>query len=163
ASSLAGPRAMRSLGDLSPPSPARGAPTASSPSAFDLSRLPADEETMDSSLMELLPSVVEHRTLEDYLVAGRKWDPRQAAAVLAEIAEAVEVLHGRKRIHGDLSPAEIPMHDEGHSAVMPLPDRWLRSTQRPRAEVFSVTPYTAPERLKDPTGPLGPPVDVYSL
>jgi Ca-activated chloride channel family protein len=123
----------------------------------------SDGEVVDSFLMEAESPAAPAPTLKDYLGGGRAWAPRDAASLVAQLAEAVQMLHDQGFVHGELSPSKIPMGDGKHPSLSPIPDDWRRPAGRAESEPHVVTPYTAPERFGNAAVALGPVVDIYSL
>jgi serine/threonine-protein kinase len=120
-------------------------------------------EVVESFLMDAESPVAPAPTLKDHLDDGRAWAPRDAASLVAQIAEAVQMLHDQGFVHGELSPSKIPMGDGKHPSLSPIPDDWRRPAGRAEGEPHVVTPYTAPERFGNAAVALGPAVDIYSL
>ena len=94
--------------------------------------------------------------------------PREAAALLAEVAEAVAYAHGRGVIHRDLKPSNILIGPDGRprvadfglAKVLDLPaDAGLTAT----GEVLGTPGYMPPEQARGEIARIGPPSDVYSL
>lgn len=111
----------------------------------------------------LPPAPVGDRTLDDNLVAARKWDPRDAADLVARVADAVQRLHVLGFVHGELSPSGIVMDGQGVPSVSPPLGGWHLLERRSRGLGHLISPYSAPERLGTPSGRPLPLVDIYSL
>jgi serine/threonine-protein kinase len=99
-----------------------------------------------------------------------------ALQIGAEIAEALEVAHGRGIIHRDLKPSNILLGGEGHAKVLDFGlARWLPEFQDTRTDVPMDTSstlhsegtapgtpaYMAPEQLR--RSPATPQSDIFSL
>jgi Ca-activated chloride channel family protein len=149
--------------ESSPPPPSRPAPSRVRRAESPVPPPPAANEMIDALCSKMPPLSPQAPTLEEQLAAGRRRAPRRAADIVAQIAEALQILHEQDLIHGDLSPSQVPMRDEDHAAVSPIPERWIHLANRPSKHALPVGPYTAPERLGGATDPLHPQVDVYSL
>ena len=120
-------------------------------------------------------------SLEDYFEqAGGRISPRDAAEVIASLAEAVEHAHGRGILHRDINPTNILLdvdpEDVDELALTPgrlgdvakLVDFGLAKNlesgdDETRTGIMLGTPaYTAPELVLEKTD-IGPTADVYSL
>ncbi len=87
------------------------------------------------------------------LLIGPKMDIREAATLIAEVAEELQRLHDRNRVHGAIEPSNIRLEVGGHPS---LPDV---SPSAPAAFVN----YSAPEQLRSPGGPHHRAGDIYAL
>ena len=56
--------------------------------------------------------LVEGQTLADRLRSGGRMDPREAAALVAELAEALHLAHERGLVHGEINPSNILLSDK---------------------------------------------------
>jgi hypothetical protein len=109
---------------------------------------------------------VEGRSLAERLEAGHFADCRAAAALVRQVADALDAVHARGLVHRDLKPGNILL-DTGGRAL--LTDFGLaRPLQAAEAltvagELVGTPAYMAPEQLKPDAGAVGPWTDVYSL
>ncbi len=151
----------RSFDAASPPPPAMAPPRV----VLSPDRPVSDYDAIETVdfLMASPVSAAGRLTLEGFMPVGRAWAPRDAATLVAAVAETVQKLHDQGFVHGDLSPSEIPMDDEKCPGLSRIPDGWRRPARRPEGEPLVITAYTAPDRIGNPTGILPPGVDVYSL
>jgi serine/threonine-protein kinase len=108
---------------------------------------------------------VEGTTLAERLAAG-PLPPREAAALLAPICDAIHFAHGRGILHRDLKPSNIliDLGGQPHVTDFGLAKRVTGDSQITRSGAILGTPsYMAPEQAAGNRGQLGPASDVYSL
>jgi serine/threonine-protein kinase len=96
--------------------------------------------------MELLPG----RTLQAFLAANGPMAPRQAAAVVAQIGEALDFAHSKGVVHRDLKPSNIMLLHDGTAKVMDFGiARAMRFDGLTATGAFLGTPdYVAPEVIE---------------
>jgi tetratricopeptide (TPR) repeat protein len=99
-------------------------------------------------------------------IRGAPYSARQAATLMATLAEAVEAAHQCGILHRDLKPGNILVTADGTPKVTDFGlARWLDGRD---GLTFSATPvgtpsYMAPERAKEDKLATGPVSDVYAL
>ncbi len=107
-------------------------------------------------------------SLSTRLAAG-PLPPRQAAALVAELARAVEHLHGLGILHRDLKPANVLVEPDGRPRLVDLGIAFETGAVRltHTGEVIGTPTSMAPEQVQGPArkepAVLGPTVDVYGL
>lgn len=108
---------------------------------------------------------VEGVTLASRLAEG-PIPPREAAALLAPICDAIHFAHERGILHRDLKPSNILIDVDGrpHVTDFGLAKRVESDAQLTRSGAVLGTPcYMAPEQAAGNRGQLSPASDVYSL
>jgi hypothetical protein len=91
----------------------------------------------------LVLELVEGPTLADRIALG-PIEPREAAAIAKQIAEALEAAHERGIIHRDLKPANIKIGDDG---VVKVLDFGLAKALDPRSSIESQDPANSPTMM----------------
>jgi Protein kinase domain/PEGA domain len=109
--------------------------------------------------MELVPG----ETLLAYLQREHSAEPRFAARVVAQVAEGLDLAHGKGVVHRDLKPSNIMLLPDGTAHVM---DFGIARAQRfdtlTATSAFMGTPhYVAPEMIEGPGAE--PRSDLYAL
>jgi tRNA A-37 threonylcarbamoyl transferase component Bud32 len=99
-------------------------------------------------------------------LTGTPLPPREAAGLLETVARAVEVAHGRRILHRDLTPANVLLGVDGTPKISDFGLAKLLSggQQLTQTEAIMGTPsYMAPEQAEGKARELTPACDVYAL
>jgi formylglycine-generating enzyme required for sulfatase activity/tRNA A-37 threonylcarbamoyl transferase component Bud32 len=113
----------------------------------------------------LVSDFVEGITLADHLFAKRP-TPREAAELLAEVAEALHFAHERGVVHRDVKPSNIMLGRDGRPLVMDfgLAKREAGEiTMTLEGQVLGTPAYMAPEQARGEGHLVDGRADVYSL
>jgi WD40 repeat protein/tRNA A-37 threonylcarbamoyl transferase component Bud32 len=108
---------------------------------------------------------VEGQSLSQRLAEG-PLPPREAAALLIKVAEAIAYAHSRSVIHRDLKPGNILLDRHGHPRVTDFglakkleADSGLTGS----GQIMGTPSYMPPEQAGGNRGAIGPVADVYAL
>ncbi len=102
-------------------------------------------------------------TLREWLRSAGRIAFREAAMLVAELAEALQLAHEQGLVHGDLKPEHILLGEDGQTRVFDFGELPLRATDG-RALSLSGTPaYMAPERCRGEVGLGDTQSEVYAL
>jgi WD40 repeat protein len=108
---------------------------------------------------------VEGQSLAQRL-AGGPLPPREAAAVVAKVAEAIDYAHQHGVIHRDLKPGNILLDPQGNPRVTDFGlakklegDSGLTGS----GQIMGTPSYMPPEQAGGTRGEVGPPADIYAL
>src|SRR5262249_28605775 len=121
---------------------------------------PAPRHDRPFLVMEYPPGV----HLEQY-AATRRLPPRAAAALVAELARVVDLLHRRGIVHQDIKPRNILIDAAGRPRLLDFGlarrhDAWSDGPDEPSGGTLMDM---APEQARDESGRLGPPGDTFAL
>lgn len=102
---------------------------------------------------------------------GRPWHPRDAAAIVAALAQAVEYAHLNHVVHRDLKPSNLLVAADSTPLDVKIADFGLAkifrdtpaSHETKSGMVLGTPSYMAPEQAGGQTSRIGPPTDIYAL
>ncbi|HZW33164.1 MAG TPA: serine/threonine-protein kinase, partial [Isosphaeraceae bacterium] len=125
--------------------------------------VPILEVDTSEEMVRIVTPLVEGRTLEERLRLSGRMDPREAAALVAELAEALQLAHQQGLIHGDVTPSNILLGDDGHPRLLGFGATPPGSSDSGVTRLLGTPAYLAPERVRARPAPADALSDVYSL
>ncbi len=124
-----------------------------------------DSGQTEDGVCFLVSEFIEGETLERRLLS-ETYQPRQAAELTAELADALAYAHRHNVIHRDIKPSNIIIDHEGHPHVADfglakqlVPDRTISSEGR----VMGTPAYMSPEQARGLAEAVHAPRDIYGL
>lgn len=118
----------------------------------------------DDGTQFIVMEFIEGRTLADFLAAGRRPTPVQAAEISQKICSALAAAHAQGVIHRDIKPGNVMVTREGTVKVMDFGIARMTSgveTAPQTSAVLGTASYLSPEQAQG--GPVDARTDVYSL
>ncbi|MEQ1690833.1 MAG: protein kinase [Gemmatimonas sp.] len=108
----------------------------------------AYDDVGDDALIAM--ELVEGQTLADVLALGHRWAPRDAAFLLAQIADGVAAAHSLGIVHRDLKPGNVMITTDGRCKVLDFGIAKATSADIAAAvsrTTFGTVQYMAPEQV----------------
>ena len=102
----------------------------------------------------------------DKKLAGNPQPPRQAAALVEKLAQAMDYAHDRHIIHRDLKPANILLTTDGEPKITDFGLAKCLDSEDMHTQsgaIMGTPSYMAPEQAHGRTKEIGPAADIYSL
>jgi serine/threonine protein kinase len=102
-------------------------------------------------------------SLRDLLNRGAQLPVPRAVSIVAQVADALELLHRERIIHGDIKPDNVLLDHDGNAKLVDFGIAHLATASGglPTDSLGGSVPYLAPEQLQD--GRADSRSDVYSL
>jgi WD40 repeat protein len=96
---------------------------------------------------------------------GTPLPPREAVALVEQLARAMHAAHQKGVVHRDLKPANVLLADDGTPKVTDfgLAKKLDEAGQTATGSVMGTPSYMAPEQAGGKSGEIGPAADVYAL
>lgn len=122
-----------------------------------------DAGEIDGTFYVTMAEVPGH-PLSEYVQPGEQVSKRHAARLVRKLALALEAVHRKGIVHGNLKPSNVLIDRERHEPVvtdfgLPLPDAAASDDEQARQRMLL---YAAPELVRDETA-RQPAADIYSL
>ncbi|MEU5957758.1 PQQ-binding-like beta-propeller repeat protein [Streptomyces sp. NPDC047525] len=130
--------------------------------AHTLGRLPHFPELVDAGELWFATAYVLGPSLADAVSAYGPWPEPAVRALAAELATALEALHGAGYVHRDLKPSNVLLTPAGPRLIdLGLAQATGAQPLTAPGELPGTPAYMAPEQTTG--GRVGPPCDVYAL
>ncbi len=104
-------------------------------------------------------------TLADAIARDGRIEPRRAATLVREVAEALDHAHAHGIIHRDVKPQNVIIDRDGGSHLTDFGvarDVTAGADLTATGQLLGTPAYVAPEQLRGERGSAGPPADVYA-
>ncbi len=118
----------------------------------------------DDGTQYIVMEFIEGRTLADFLAAGRRPTPVQAAEISQKICGALAAAHAQGVIHRDIKPGNVMVTRDGTVKVMDFGIARITTgveTAPQTSAVLGTASYLSPEQAQG--GPVDARTDIYSL
>jgi WD40 repeat protein/tetratricopeptide (TPR) repeat protein len=101
----------------------------------------------------------------DKKLAGTPLPPKEAAAIVGTLAQAMQAAHDRGVVHRDLKPANVLLAEDGTPKITDfgLAKKLDEAGRTATGAVMGTPSYMAPEQAGGKRGQVGPAADVYAL
>ncbi|HHL39818.1 MAG TPA: CHASE2 domain-containing protein [Deltaproteobacteria bacterium] len=103
----------------------------------------------DSGLAYIAMELIEGRELDKWIKGGKRLPVKEALAVAAKVADALDYAHSKGIVHRDIKPANIMVTKNGVIKVMDFGIAHVQSSTQTKTGVVLGTPsYMSPEQVE---------------
>jgi hypothetical protein len=125
--------------------------------------LPALDMGYSGDSFWLIMPLVAGQSLSERLRSAGRMPFREAAGLVAELAEALVLAHAQGLVHGDLKPDHILLGADGQTRMLDFGELPLRATDSGPQSIVGTPAYMAPERIRGEVGLSDTQCEVYAL
>ena len=125
--------------------------------------VPILEVDQGDGWLQIISQAVSGRTLSERMASEKRMDPREAAGLVATLAEALHLLHQKGFVHGDFCQSNILMGGDGHPRLLGVTKSLITSMRSQPEAISWPLNCTPPELLRGEHPVPGPRWDVYGL
>ena len=125
--------------------------------------VPAIEMGHSGDSIWLIMPFIAGKTLRQRLRSGRRIPSREAAALVAELAEALQLAHVCGLVHGNLKPEHILLANDGQTRLIDFGELPLRTMNSRPGSLAGTLAYMAPERIRTEVSITDTLSEVYAL
>jgi serine/threonine protein kinase len=111
----------------------------------------------------IIEPLIEGRTLAEQLERCGRMDSREAAALVAELAEALQLAHEHGLVHGSVMPSNILLGDDGRPRLLGMEEALLRGDRGRQHGILGNPTFLPPETFERTGNGDDPRRDVYGL
>lgn len=117
----------------------------------------------ENNTVYLVQDYIESKTLEEVLATGKKYSPKEAVALLADIMDTLSLINKEKIIHKDIAPENICIDEEGHARLTNFGASRFATTVHSRSLSILINKGYSPEELYRSRDDKGSYTDVYEI
>ena len=127
--------------------------------------VPVFEVGVEDGAAYLVSEFVDGPNLADWLSSGKRPAPREAARLVAEVADALQHAHHCGVIHRDVKPSNLLMGTDGRPRLTDFGLARIDAdvTLTRLGEAIGTPAYMSPEQARGELSAIGPPCDIYGL
>ncbi len=125
--------------------------------------VPAIDMGFSGDSFWLIMPLIDGQTLREKLQSAGRLPFREAATLVAELAEAVHLAHEQGLVHGDLKPEHIHLGADGQARLLGFGEFPLQTANSVPGRFVGTPAYSAPERVRGELAICDAQAEVYAL